>query len=149
MIKEINIDIFDSDFEVMIHQTNCFVTFAAGLAKTVKEKYPEVYAADRKTTSGDKTKLGTISPVWISKNKYIINCYGQYHYGRDRRQTNYEAYYRCLEKVKNFMIEERLIKLSIPALMGCGLASGSWPICLAMIKDVFENIAVNVTICKL
>lgn len=149
MIKEIKLDIFNSDWEVLIHQTNCWNTMGTGIAKVIKEKYPQVYEADQNTARGDKSKLGTILPVWIDHNKCIINCYGQYRYGREKRQTNYEAYYRCLEKVKEFMITEKLNKLSIYKFMGCSNSGGNWNICYTMIKEVLDNSEIDVTICEL
>ena len=49
------------EFDLIIHGCNCFCTMGAGIAKTIKQKFPEAYEADLKTEKGDKAKLGTIS----------------------------------------------------------------------------------------
>jgi O-acetyl-ADP-ribose deacetylase (regulator of RNase III) len=49
-------------FNVICHGSNCFCTFGAGIAKQIKQEFPEAYEADLKTNKGDKSKLG-----WYSK----------------------------------------------------------------------------------
>lgn len=60
MIKHLNCDVFDSDVDVIIQQNNCFQTHGAGIAKLIKDKFPEVYKNDLKTGRGDKTKKDEI-----------------------------------------------------------------------------------------
>jgi O-acetyl-ADP-ribose deacetylase (regulator of RNase III) len=51
----------DGEFDLIIHGCNCFCTMGAGIAKTIKQKFPEAYKADLETEKGDKSKLGEIS----------------------------------------------------------------------------------------
>ena len=43
MIKHIKCDIFESGADVILHQVNCQGVMGSGIAKQVREKYPEVY----------------------------------------------------------------------------------------------------------
>ena len=49
------------EFDLIIHGCNCFCTMGAGIAKTIKEKFPEAYRADLETEKGARSKLGQIS----------------------------------------------------------------------------------------
>ena len=42
-VKYVNGDIFDTDCDIIVHQTNCQGVMGHGIALQVKEKYPSVY----------------------------------------------------------------------------------------------------------
>ncbi len=35
-----------TDFDVIVHGCNCFCTWGAGIAKTLRDRYPHAYARD-------------------------------------------------------------------------------------------------------
>ena len=43
-------------FDIVIHGCNCFCSMGAGIAKTIRDNFPEAYQADLKTGMGDKKK---------------------------------------------------------------------------------------------
>ena len=47
--------------DVIIHGCNCFCTMGAGIARSIKECFPEAYEADCKTKRGKLSKLGSLS----------------------------------------------------------------------------------------
>lgn len=49
------------EVSVIAHQTNCFNTMNSGVAKAIRQLYPEAYFADCKTVKGDYKKLGGFS----------------------------------------------------------------------------------------
>lgn len=129
-------------FDVIIHGCNCHNTMGAGIAKTIRERWPGAYDADTKAYEASMAKLGNIS-LYREEKLDIINCYTQQdtagaHQGA--RNLNYEALYRCLEKVSKLYFGK---KIGIP-LIGCGLAGGSWPIVRAMIYDMFSESDVTI-----
>src|SRR4051812_45909346 len=130
MIKEIEISILDADTDIIVHQANCFHTMGSGIARTLREKFPECYEADvQQTKSGDSKKLGTISVAKIkdpsSRIKYIFNMYSQFTFGTANRQTHYEAFYRGLEAVRGKVANTKLT-IAFPFKIGCKLGGGSW-----------------------
>lgn len=152
MIKKISTNIVNSGAEVIIHQCNCFNTMGAGVAKVLRDKWPEIYDVDCQTSKGDKSKLGLFSIAKLddpdSKTKYVLNCYSQYKHGRIGRYTNYEFYYQCLVRVKEFCENNGLTTIAIPFKMGCNLAGGDWNICENMINTIFSDDKIEVLICE-
>ena len=78
VIKEGNV--FDSDADIICHQVNCRSVMGSGVAKEVRERYPEVYYAylDRcynAITNHNHTLLGTAQFVKVSDNRCIVNLH--------------------------------------------------------------------------
>jgi O-acetyl-ADP-ribose deacetylase (regulator of RNase III) len=126
----------------------------AGVAFAIAKKWPEVYDADKQTPRGDYKKLGTIGVVKLKnpeKNiKYVINQYSQHTFGRDRRYTNYEAFYNCLVHIRETCEKMEDVKtIGFPYKIGCNLAGGNWKIVVNMIETVFEDSSLDVVICKI
>ncbi len=152
MIKEIQCDIRNSGADVIIHACNCFHTMGTGVAKSLREKWPEVYRQDKITNYGDKDKLGSFSIAIVYDERdetYVLNCYTQYRYGRDKKYTDYEAYYNCLERVREFCVFNKVKSLAVPYKMGCNNAGGSWDICKNMINVVLGKENFDVLICSI
>lgn len=55
------------EFDVIIHGCNCFHTMGAGIAKQIRQYFPEAYVADLHTGRGDLRKLGSYSHVLIKR----------------------------------------------------------------------------------
>lgn len=141
-------NIFTCPAQAIIHQANCQNTMGSGIARFIREKYPEAYEVDCKTSAGDINKLGYFSWVKAHDDKYIYNCYSQFRYGRDKRYTNYEAIYTGLDRIKQHAIEQGLTSLSLPHGMGCVQAGGDWHIVNAIIEVIFGNAGIDLYICK-
>ena len=149
MVNFVDYSLLGISVVVIIQSNNCFCTQGAGVAKAIRDKYPEVYLAD--CENPNINKLGTVLPVKLSNNKpsYCFLNYNQYNYGRDKRYVNYEAFYNCLEKSENKCLKLGLSSLALPHGMSSNLAGGSWKIILPMIEDVFNKSSVDCFICKI
>lgn len=44
----------DGRFDVIVHGCNCQCAMGAGIAKSIKETFPEAYKADLATTKGSR-----------------------------------------------------------------------------------------------
>lgn len=153
MVKDITTDIFTAPIDVLAHQANCFHTMGAGIARHIREKFPEAYEADCKTVK-DETKLGTYSACKVTtKNpnkqlKFIANVYSQGDYGRQARFTDYEAVAKGLTLLRDNLVKKGIKTLGVPWKYGCNIAGGDWNVVRAIIVSVFENSLVDVLICK-
>lgn len=149
MIFRKDCNIFDGNAQGIIHQSNCFNTMGSGIARQIRERYPEAYEADCKTKSGDYSKLGTFSWVKTNDGKFLIyNCYSQFRYGREQRHTNYEAVYNGLSQIEQHASQNGLTSLSLPHKMGCMLGGGSWHIVNAIIEEIFLENNIDLYICR-
>lgn len=154
-----------SDLTHIVHQANVYCTFGAGIAKQIKERFPEAYEADCKTIKGDLSKVGSYSFAKTKSGLTIINLYSQIGIGGQDRRTSYDAMVKGFESIRHSfgvkdslfppngthcLVENKLkYKLGIPYGIGCGLANGSWTIVNSIIEDVFSNSDLDVVICQL
>ena len=131
----------NNEFDIIAHGCNAFHTMGGGIAKLIKNAFPEAYEVDRKAfLRGDKAKLGNISYSQIKRDEMsftIVNCYSQYFYGiRDNKipldYTALKNSLKCLEKFHDS------IKIGLP-LIGFGLAGGKLINILNIFYDVLNK----------
>lgn len=126
------------EFEVIIHGCNCFCTMGAGIAKAIKENFPEAYAADCGTAEGDREKLGTFSSADIHRKNFaltIVNAYTQFHWGGPGLKLDYEALRSVLQSIKQSYHGKRI---GYPKI-GAGLAGGDWQIIAKIIDTELDG----------
>jgi O-acetyl-ADP-ribose deacetylase (regulator of RNase III) len=149
MIKIIKGNILYATEDIIAHQCNCQGIMGAGLAKQIRNKYPEVYESYKRycnNTIDKSTLLGCTQFVNCFNGKCVANLFGQYGYGRDTQYTDYDALEFCLKKVNNKAIQHKQ-SVALPYGLGCGLAGGDWNIVYRIIEEVFKDY--DVTIYKL
>ncbi|MDE6149843.1 MAG: macro domain-containing protein, partial [Ruminococcus sp.] len=107
-IRIVNGDIFQSGADVIIHQVNCQGVMGSGVAKQIREKYPNVFqkyhelCSRYKAEHNEKELLGTAQIVKVGSDgtKYVANLFAQENFGYDGKcYTDYEALRRCLTYV--------------------------------------------------
>lgn len=128
----------ENKFDVIIHGCNCFCTMGAGIAKIIKQTFPEAYEADLKTQKGDKTKLGQISWAEIeleNRKLIVVNGYTQYDWRGNGRKVDYEAVKNVFKAVKK---EFMGLRIGYPAI-GAGLAGGDWKIISQIIEEELKD----------
>lgn len=142
-------DIFLSDSAIICHQVNCLGAMGAGIAKQMKQKYPENFYRYKKlcdefsyrpelllgqcqlTINHDDTR-------W-SNTRYIANLFGQAGYGRDKQQTDLRALFQAFLNLRE---QSKLIDkhtIAIPYGIGCGLGGANWNDVYKIIEKVFKN----------
>lgn len=141
------------DVNVILHVTNSKNCFGAGLARSIKNKYPEAFEADTRAHKNHENTLGKYSYAVTHDDKLIYNLYAMKGLGANQRQTDYEAFYSLLEKIEViFNLEDdetKNLKIGIPYKIACDLAGGDWEICKSMINSVFGESDIPVIICVL
>ena len=110
----------------------------AGVALAIKTKWPKVYEEYLKVPIGPDM-LGSIQPVELDEDLYVVNCFTQEYYGRTGGPyANPKWIYSCLKQIC-FRAE----KLSLPVYMpkiGCNLGGLDWE---KDVKPVMEHISSN------
>lgn len=152
MIKHIKCDIFESGADVILHQVNCQGVMGSGIAKQVREKFPEVYKKYKTMcdaySEDRRLLLGMVQCVRIDNDKLIVNLFAQENFGYNGQcYTDYNALKECLQHVKNYPIFDGST-IAIPYLMGCHRGGGDWNVVYKMIEDLFGNSSDNILICE-
>lgn len=148
MVTIIERNLLDDDSEANFQCLNCQCAQNSGVAAAIKRKWPSIERADNdfKFPRSDPRRLGEI--VRSNENgKVLYGIFGQFFYGREKRQLNYEAFYSGLEKIKSDMIFSGLTSIGTCYKVGCDRAGGNWNIVRTMIEEVLGEFKVN--ICKI
>ena len=138
----------------LVHQVNCRGVMGAGLAKTIKQRYPNVYAEYMNALDNRAAHLGTAQTVFVNdqiiKVMYVVNLFGQDDYGRDKQYTSYlaleEGFSNLNNAIKRMLYTPDRVLIRIPYKMGCGLGGGNWNKVLSIIKNEFGNSQYEVNI---
>ncbi len=118
-IKIVPGDILDVKEGIIVHQVNCQRVMGAGLAKAIREKYPEHYNEYRMT----KPILGNAIFTDVGDGLTVAAIYGQDRYGYGDVFTDYAALEKGLKKVQAFS-EQTGRQIYIP--FGIGVRPCRW-----------------------
>lgn len=136
---------FSNGIDIAVHGANCQGgVFGSGIAKQIREQFPEAWEADCEAAKNNQNKLGYFSGCKITSKefdepKYIINLYTQEFPGTDCRKVDYEAVYSSMERLKNVLDKKgKSFTIGFPEI-GCGLAGGDFHVVKAMIESVFGD----------
>jgi O-acetyl-ADP-ribose deacetylase (regulator of RNase III) len=124
----------DGRFDVIVHGCNCFCTMGAGIAKAIKQTFPEAFDADQRTGKGDRAKLGTFSQATVTRHGRaitVVNAYTQFDYRGGGVLVDYDAVRSVMRGVKRAFAGKRI---GYPKI-GAGLAGGDWAKIAAIIEE--------------
>ena len=113
------------EFDVIVHGCNCQCVMGAGVAKAIRNTFPQAYQADLATPKGDRNKLGTISYASVDRGGselVIVNAYTQFHWRGDGVLVDYAAVRTAFAAIKATFAGRRI---GYP-MIGAGLARGDW-----------------------
>ena len=125
-------------FDVIVHGCNCFCEMDAGIAKTIKEKFPEALQSDLATKRGAIEKLGSFSAAEITRNNIhftIINAYTQFHSSGQGVLVDYNAIRMVFRRIKQQYTGKRIAYPKI----GAGLARGDWNLISEIINEQLQG----------
>ena len=149
MIKNINGDALKTKSTLIVHQANCIGVMGAGIAKQIKaqlldEEAFNLYQVVCKEYGA--SLLGKVQFLRTVDNRFVANVFGENIPTERGIDTNYEALRQGLEKVYLMAIEKGW-DVTIPGLIGCGLAGGDWNYVLHdIIEPIFADGEVTLTI---
>ena len=143
------------EIDIIVHGCNCYTTMGAGIAKQIKETFPQAYQADLEfdkqfeyPNPKDKSiKLGRLSCAKIDRytelygEKYnnsgwIVNAYTQDTHWDRSRMLSYDAIRQCFQTLNESI--SPILRVGIP-FIGCGLARGDWRIVEGILNEIFTN----------
>lgn len=133
-------------FDIIVHGCNCQNTMGSGIAKEIRERYPEVYDADTRMdqefgASHRYLKLGNYSSVDVypSAGKFkIINAYTQFNFApRGLDHFEYDSFRLILQKLWHFYGN---YDFGFPYI-GMGLAGGDKDQIMAILNQFAEQVS--------
>lgn len=149
-------NLLDSNCDYICHQVNCQGRMASGIAKQIRDRWPEVYNAyisaykDRENEilhncgsfehmpDVSETLLGYLQKVPVNEKQVVINMFAQQYYGYDgKRYTSYDAFWACLGGIRDSVPKGS--KIGFPYKIGCGLGGANWNVIEAMIFEVLDE----------
>ncbi len=128
---------------------NCKGSFAAGVAKQIRNKHPLAAQAYIDKFLHEGWKLGDVQFVKLPGGLTIANCATQYGYGYagDQRVfVNYEAVAAVFTTLVKY--SELGNSVAMPRI-GAGLAGGDWNIILKLLEDAAKDKDVDITVYSL
>jgi len=147
-MQEIIQDLTKIETGVVAHGCNCSGGFGSGIAKAIKEAWPEV--AERFYEVGaSEDLLGKVDFVRVQKNLIIANCYTQLNYGKAKKKyASISAIEKCINTLSK-RLNNTKYNLYISKL-GCGLGGLDWE---SEVKPVYEKVFnkynINVFVCDI
>lgn len=150
MIEIVNGDLLQSNLPLIAHQTNCLGVMGAGIARSIKNKWADVYIQYTyfcKNFEYSKNLLGRcqICTTGESPIKFVANLFGEYSFTESvapykNRHTDYDALKKALLHLKAICEDTEITEIGIPYKLGCGLAGGDWDgVVYPMLQELFAN----------
>ncbi len=158
MLKYHKGSLLDTTDKFIIHGVNCQGVMGSGVAKALRDRWPDVYDDYIKFIEYKKKNrywaefrtsdlLGQInvSHFFESQFRFIINAFTQDKYGKDgQRYVNYDAINSCMVEANHLLVQFNETSISMPKI-GAGLGGGDWDFISKIIKEEFnEDITVNI-----
>lgn len=137
-------DLFQTDIRTIVHGCNAQGVMGSGVAKIVKERYPEAFGIYYRTAQMHTSKelLGK-NIVWFGPGRTIVNSVTQEYYGRDgKRYADYDAIRSCMSKIESFFGAdgpETVSEIAMPQI-GAGLGGGDWRVIETIIESELKTI---------
>ena len=117
-------DLFATEDQLIAHGVNCQGVMGAGVAKIIKEKYPQAFEDYKRALKVGK-KLGDVE-ISELENIRIAHLFVQQNYGQDgARYVCYEAVRKCFKKLNYYCSRYQVKTVSMPKI-GAGLGGGDW-----------------------
>ena len=124
-------DLFQCSETIICHGCNARGKMGSGVAKIIRERFPEAYHYYTHEHQEFGLKLGEIYCIETNE-KIIINAITQAGYGYDGKQyTSYKAIESCVRQMSKKYHGQRI---AMP-MIGAGLGGGDWDVISQIIEE--------------
>lgn len=142
MVNYVKGNLLDSNCDYICHQVNCQGVMNSGIARQIRERWPEVYYSYKDTYDsyyihkGITKLLGSVDIAMITcSTQTVLNMFAQNTCGYDgARYTSYDAFSNCLNEIRSIVPKDKTI--GFPKGIGCGLGGGDWRVISALIEEI-------------
>lgn len=125
-MKQVQGNILDAPVGILVHGVNMQGKFNLGLAKQIRERYPQAYHDYDHHYRNSVLRLGDVIFTRVRPGLIIASGVTQQYYGRDpnRVYVDYNAVYEVFKQVGPMAIMTNLPV--IHPRIGAGFANGDW-----------------------
>ena len=139
-IEFVSGDLFDNAYhaQAFAQGCNCQGSMGAGIAKTFRERYPEMFDEYRRRCKAEPRRFN-LGDCWLWKaddQPWVFNLASQE--GHWRARTSYEAIETALRSMRQQADAEGLTCVAIPRI-GVGYGGLSWKKVRAIVEAVFGD----------
>lgn len=121
-----------NEFDIIVQGCNCWNVMGSGIAKSIKEQFPDAWLADQETLPGDRNKLGCYT-IGMAGRLVVINAYTQYNTAKYPGEDVFE--YKSFELILDKLAKRfGKYRIGLP-MIGMGLAGGDPERIIPMIDD--------------
>lgn len=146
-------DLIRGPERVIAHGCNALGIMGAGVAKQIKQTYPEAFRVYHHKHGKDGLVLGEVIP-WVGPGRVVLNMITQEGIGTTKGTVyvDYEGVRKCMRSLENAARRHILNKtgplydypvVAMPKI-GAGLAGGDWSLISAIIEEEVKSIGVVV-----
>jgi O-acetyl-ADP-ribose deacetylase (regulator of RNase III) len=134
-------NLLDCPQKILVHGCNNYGVMGSGVAKQIRDRWPNVFDTYKLTYDVFGLELGSIIPVETPDNKVVVNAITQDGFGRDGRvYVDYNAIEKCFVQINEQVKIWEVAEVSYP-FIGAGLGGGNWTI----IEEILVRTATNYT----
>jgi O-acetyl-ADP-ribose deacetylase (regulator of RNase III) len=144
-------DLLTSDCNVFIHQVNAQGVMGSGIAKQIRQQFPQVYIDYMEAYHKHELKLGIIICT-ATRGKYIYSICAQEYYGRQGKYTDENAFTFCMGQVTGDLYIKDLLataKIGLPYGIGCGLGGADIKVINGILNMIATQYQINLHLYKL
>jgi O-acetyl-ADP-ribose deacetylase (regulator of RNase III) len=142
MGKEIIGSLLDVKEGILVHGCNAQGVMGSGIAKAIKDTYPQAFAAYRETYEKEGLHVGQVIWARISETPRlaVANAITQKFYGRDPtvRYVDYDAVKVAFEKIA-VVAKKHGLTVHYPRI-GAGLGNGDWSVLSGIINQALAGV---------
>ncbi len=132
-------------FDIIVHGANCQSTMNSGIARQIREQYPQAFYADVDDRRSPENKLGSVTFA-DAGNFTIVNAYTQLTYNKKGEEFKDRFEYAAFEKILRGLVKYHgKSRFGFPYI-GMGLAGGNKEIILGLLEDFSDSITGTVTL---
>lgn len=143
MIHYVQGDLFGTAANIIAHGCNCQGVMGSGVAKIVRDQYPDAYQRYLEKHAQEGWRLGEVQFVSYAPGRWIANCATQDEFlPRGICHANYDAIRSAMIQLKAFAVKDGL-SIAMPKI-GAGLAGGDWAVIETILNEVFVDMDVTV-----
>lgn len=115
-------DLMEADEDAIAHGCNTVGAMGAGIARTVRDRYPDAYTQYRKACETMNFHVGSAQAVWCPPGKIVYNLGTQRNPGADA--TVWGIFLAFANMAEDALVRG-VSSIAIPRI-GCGIGGLSW-----------------------